>query len=192
MTLPILWRSGLEYSWGWFPFDLRSIIWKLNHNTYIFISQNSKFDFAVTLFLFPSSMYSLILYFFVSFISFCFILFHGAKTRLLLSFEAVLANEDSAVTWDKSFKESPFFHSFPLWQSCITSSEHSCNRYYSLWPLMAALNNKNKTLFFKLGKQTFAIWLYNKHLTEVWLLLLYFFSSSQFLENGGSTPLMDV
>ena len=60
----------------------------------------------------------------------------------------------------QKFLVSPFFHSFPLWQSCITSSEHSCNSYYSLWPLMAALNNKNKTLFFKLGKQSFIIWLY--------------------------------
>ena len=80
-----------------------AIIWKLNHNTYIFISQSSKFDFAVTLFLFPSSMYSLFLYSFVLFISFCFIPFHSAKTRLLLSFEAVIVNEDSPVTWDKSF-----------------------------------------------------------------------------------------
>ena len=58
-----------------------AIIWKLNHNTYmIVISQSREFDFAITLFLFPSSINSLfILISFVSFILFCLIPFHGAN-----------------------------------------------------------------------------------------------------------------
>ena len=170
-----------------------AIIWKLNHHTHIFISQSSKFDFAKTLFLFPSSMYSLFLYFFVSFISFCFIPFHGAKTRLLLiEFWSSHSKWRFTCNVGQKFLESSFFHSFPLWESCITSSECSCNRYYSLWPFMAAPNNKNKTLFFKLGKLV----IYYLALQQIFnwsvIIVIFFPVLPSFWSTRGSTPLMDV
>ena len=129
----------------------------------------------------------------VQFISilFCFIyfiLFHSiswCKNTAVIEFWSSHSKWRFTHNMGQKFLESSFFHSFPLWESCITSSECSCNRYYSLWPFMAALNNKNKTLFFKLVK--LVIYYFALQQTFNWSgdYCYFFFSSSQFLEYQG-------
>lgn len=81
----------------------------------------------------------------------CFNSISWCKTGLLLQCKFWSSYGLTRNVWQK-FLVPPFLYSFPLGPSFIKSSELNCNRCFGLWPLMAAQNNENKSIFFKLSK----------------------------------------